>query len=262
MMKKIIAFLVVCMISGLVLAGCGSTATKTPEQKKIVIGLDDNFPPMGFRDEQNNIVGFDVDMAKEAAKRLGIEVEFKPIDWSSKEAELNGKRVDALWNGMNITEDRKKNMLFSEPYMNAKQLIFLPKDSTVKGLDDLKGKVVGLQNTSTADEIIEANKELKASFKEVRKYSDCIEAFMDLQTGRVDAVITDETFGKYFMSKNPDKYIVLDKVIGEVGILGIGFRKDDQGLRDKVQKVLNEMKADGTSAKISQKWFGADLIIK
>ncbi|MEN6564845.1 MAG: amino acid ABC transporter substrate-binding protein [Veillonellales bacterium] len=261
-MKKIVALVVLVMMAGAVLAGCGSTNTKAPEQKKIVIGLDDNFPPMGFRDEKNNIVGFDVDMAKEAAKRMGIDVEFKPIDWSSKEAELNGKRVDALWNGMNITEDRKKNILFSEPYMDCKQLIFLPKSSSVKGLEDLKGKVVGIQNASTADEIIEANQNMKSSFKEVKKYGDCISAFMDLETGRVDAVITDETFGRYFMSKNPEKYIVLDKAIGEVGILGIGFRKDDQALRDKVQKALDEMKQDGTSAKISQKWFGSDIIKK
>ncbi|MBP2626916.1 MAG: ABC-type transporter, periplasmic subunit family 3 [Firmicutes bacterium] len=259
-MKRIVSFVLLLMMVGLVLTGCGNTATKAPVQKKIVIGLDDNFPPMGFRDEKNNIVGFDIDMAKEAAKRLGMEVEFKPIDWSSKEAELNGKRIDALWNGMNITEKRKENILFSEPYMDGKQLVFLPKGSSAKSLEDLKGKVVGLQSASTADEIIEANKEMKASFKEVRKYGDCVAAFMDLQTGRVDAVITDEIFGRYFISKKPDTFVVLDKVVGEVGILGIGFRKEDKELRDKVQKVLDEMKKDGTSAKISKQWFGVDIV--
>lgn len=259
-MKKIVSLVLSLMMVGLVLAGCGSTATKAPVQKKIIIGLDDSFPPMGFRDEKNNIVGFDIDMAREAAKRLNMEVEFKPIDWGSKEAELNGKRVDALWNGMNITEKRKENVLFSEPYMDGKQLIFLAKGSTAKSMEDLKGKIVGVQSASTADEIIEANKEMKASFKEVRKYGDCIAAFMDLKTGRVDAVVTDEIFGRYFISKTPDTFVVLDKVVGEVGILGIGFRKDDKELRDKVQKVLDEMKKDGTSGKISQKWFGADLI--
>jgi len=259
-MKRIISMVLLLMMAGLVLTGCGNTATKTPVQKKIIIGLDDSFPPMGFRDEKNNIVGFDIDMAREAGKRLGMEVEFKPIDWGSKEAELNGKRIDALWNGMNITEKRKENMLFSEPYMDGKQVIFLPKGSSAKSLDDLKGKVVGIQNSSTADEIIEANKEMKASFKEVRKYDDCIAAFMDLQSGRVDAVITDEIFGRYFISKNPDTFLVLDKAVGEVGVLGIGFRKDDTALRNQVQKVLDEMKKDGTSAKISIQWFGKDII--
>lgn len=259
-MKRIVSLVLLLMMAGLVLAGCGSTATKAPVQKKIVIGLDDSFPPMGFRDEKNNIVGFDIDMAREAGKRLGMEVEFKPIDWGSKEAELNGKRIDALWNGMNITEKRKESMLFSEPYMDGKQLIFLPKGSTLKSLDDLKGKVVGIQSASTADEIIEANKGMKDSFKEVKKYGDCIAAFMDLKTGRVDAVVTDEIFGRYFISKSPDTFVVLDKVVGEVGILGIGFRKEDKELRDKVQKVLDEMKKDGTSGKISKQWFGADII--
>ena len=259
-MRRIVSFLLVLMMAGLVLTGCGNTATKAPVQKKIVIGLDDSFPPMGFRDEKNVIVGFDIDMAKEAGKRLGMEVEFKPIDWGSKEAELTGKRIDALWNGMNITEKRKENILFSEPYMDGKQVIFLPKGSTAKGIDDLKGKVVGVQNASTADEILEANAAMKGSFKEVRKYDDCIAAFMDLQSGRVDAVITDEIFGRYFISKNPDTFAVLDKAVGEVGVLGIGFRKDDKVLRDQVQKVLDEMKKDGTSAKISKQWFGTDLI--
>lgn len=259
-MRRIISLVLLLMMVGMVLTGCSNTATKAPVQKKIVIGLDDSFPPMGFRDENNNLVGFDIDMAKEAGKRLGMEVEFKPIDWGSKEAELNGKRIDALWNGMNITEKRKENILFSEPYMDGKQVIFLPKGSTVKSIDDLKGKVVGIQNSSTADEILEANQEMKASFKEVRKYDDCVAAFMDLQSGRVDAVITDEIFGRYFISKNPDTFLVLDKAIGEVGVLGIGFRKDDKELRDKVQKVLDEMKKDGTSAKISKQWFGVDII--
>lgn len=259
-MKRIVSLVLLLMMAGLVLTGCGSTATKAPVQKKIIIGLDDSFPPMGFRDEKNNIVGFDIDMAREAGKRLGMEVEFKPIDWGSKEAELNGKRIDALWNGMNITEKRKESMLFSEPYMDGKQLIFLPKGSTLKSLDDLKGKIIGIQSASTADEIIEANKGMKDSFKEVKKYGDCIAAFMDLKTGRVDAVVTDEIFGRYFISKSPDTFVVLDKVVGEVGILGIGFRKEDKELRDKVQKVLDEMKKDGTSGKISKQWFGADII--
>jgi len=259
-MKRIVSLVMLLMMVGLILTGCSSTATKSPTQKKIIVGLDDSFPPMGFRDEKNNIVGFDIDMAREAGKRLGMEVEFKPIDWGSKEAELTGKRIDALWNGMNITEKRKENILFSEPYMDGKQVIFLPKGSNTKSIGDLTGKVVGIQNSSTADEIIEANKEMKASFKEVRKYDDCIAAFMDLKSGRVDAVITDEIFGRYFISKNPDTFVVLEKAVGEVGVLGIGFRKDDKVLRDQVQKVLDEMKKDGTSAKISKQWFGADLI--
>ncbi|MGI6093577.1 MAG: amino acid ABC transporter substrate-binding protein [Veillonellaceae bacterium] len=259
-MKKIIALVLLVMMASLVLIGCGSTSTTAPAKNKIIIGLDDSFPPMGFRDDKNNIVGFDIDMAKEAAKRMGMEVEFKPIDWASKEVELNGKRVDALWNAMNITEERKKNVLFSEPYMESKQLIFVPAGSPIKGAADLAGKVVGVQQTSIGDEVVEKDAKLRASLKDLKKYQDCVAAFMDLKAGRLDAVVTDEILGRYYMSKEPGKYIAIEQPLGEVGVYGVGFRKDDNELRDKVQKVLDEMKKDGTSAKISEKWFGANIV--
>ena len=259
-MKRIISVVLLLVMAGVLFAGCGSTTKTEPAKKKIVIGLDDNFPPMGFKDEKNNIVGFDIDMAKEAAKRLGIEVEFKGIDWSSKEAELNSKRIDALWNGMNITEERKKNVLFSDPYMESKQLIFVLANSPIKSAADLKGKVVGLQQSSFGEEVVTKDEKLKATLKDFKKYPDCVAAFMDLKTGRLDAVVTDEILGRYYMSKEAGAYIAIEKPLGEVGVYGVGFRKDDKELRDKVQNVLNEMKKDGTSAKISQKWFGADIV--
>jgi len=258
-MKKIIALVLSVMMLGL-LAGCGSTETKAPAPKKIVIGLDDSFPPMGFRDEKNNIVGFDVDMAREAAKRLGLEVEFKAIDWSSKEAELNGKRIDALWNGMNITEERKKNVLFSEPYMESKQLIFVLAGSPIKSAADLAGKAVGVQQASIAEEVVTKDVQLKNSLKDFKQYPDFIAAFMDLKTGRLDAVITDEILGRYYLSKEAGQYVAIDQPLGEVGVYGVGFRKEDKELRDKVQAILDEMKKDGTSAKISKQWFGEDIV--
>lgn len=259
-MKRIISVVLLLVMAGVLFAGCGNTTKTEPAKKKIVIGLDDNFPPMGFKDEKNNIVGFDIDMAKEAAKRLGIEVEFKGIDWSSKEAELNSKRIDALWNGMNITEERKKNVLFSDPYMESKQLIFVLANSPIKSAADLKGKVVGVQQSSIGEEVVTKDEKLKATLKDFKKYPDCVAAFMDLKTGRLDAVVTDEILGRYYMSKEAWAYIAIEQPLGEVGVYGVGFRKDDKELRDKVQNVLNEMKKDGTSAKISQKWFGADIV--
>ncbi len=259
-MKKLLVLMLAMVLAGVLVAGCGSSETKAPAAKKIVIGLDDSFPPMGFRDEKNNIVGFDVDMAREAAKRLGMEVEFKAIDWSSKEAELNGKRIDALWNGMNITEERKKNVLFSEPYMESKQLIFVLANSPIKSAADLAGKVVGVQQASIGEEVVVQDAKLKASLKDFKQYADFIAAFMDLQTGRLDAVVTDEILGRYYLSKETGKYKALEEPLGEVGIYGVGFRKEDQELRNKVQAVLDEMKKDGTSAKISNQWFGADIV--
>jgi len=259
-MKRVIVWVMLIIMTGAVFAGCGSADTKAPAKKKIVIGLDDSFPPMGFRDDKNNIVGFDIDMAREAVKRLNMDVEFKPIDWSSKEAELNGKRIDALWNGMNITEERKKNVLFSDPYMESKQLIFVLAGSPIKSAEDLAGKVVGVQQASIGEEVVMKDAKLKASLKDFKKYPDCIAAFMDLKTGRVDAVVTDEILGRYYMSKETGKYIAIEKPLGDVGTYGVGFRKEDKELRDKVQTALNEMKKDGTSAKISKQWFGSDIV--
>ena len=262
-MKKAIVFMLVVMVTAGLIAGCGGdkkVAGQKEGGKKIVVGLDDNFPPMGFKDEKNEIVGFDIDMAKEASKRLGRPVEFKPIDWSSKEAELKSGRIDCIWNGLNITEERKKNMLFSKPYMECKQLLFVVKGSPITGQADLKGKVVGMQSASTAEQNLENDKVFAATLKEVKKYPDCIAAMMDLEAGRLDAIITDEIVGRYYMSKKPDQFVCLTTPIGPVGDYGIGFRKEDTQLQGDVQKVLDEMKKDGTSGKIAKKWFGADIL--
>lgn len=267
MRKMMMLLMSLALVAGLI-AGCGGGEKKAAAPaskeapKKIVVGLDDNFPPMGFKNEKNEIVGFDIDMAKEASKRLGIPVEFKPIDWSSKEAELKSGRIDCIWNGLNITEDRKKNMLFSNPYMECKQLLFVPVGSAIKGQADLKGKVIGMQSASTAEINLEKDPEFAKTLKEVKKYPDCIAAMMDMEAGRVDAIITDEIVGRYYMSKKPGKFVCLDaKPVGPVGYFGIAFRKEDTALKDKVQKTLDEMKKDGTSGKICKKWFNADIIM-
>lgn len=245
------------------LAGCGANDGKKAE-KPIVVGLDDNFPPMGFKDEKNEIVGFDIDLAKEAAKRLGCPVEFKAIDWNSKEAELQSGRVDVLWNGLDITEKRKENMLFSNPYMDNRQIVFVAKGKGVKIASeaDLAGKTIGTQSGGTSEEYFEGKAALKSSMKEVKYYPDFINAFMDLENGRIDAVVGDEIIGRYYISKHPDKIEAIDTVIGSVTQFGFAFKKDNKELRDKVQKVFDEMKADGTVAKISEKWFAKDITLK
>lgn len=260
-MKKIFALCMMLVLAVTALAGCGSNSAQKEEAKKIVVGLDDSFPPMGFKDEKNEIVGFDIDLAKEVAKRLGREVEFKAIDWNSKEAELKSGRVDILWNGLDITDKRKENMLFSEPYMDNRQIVFVAKNGkmAVASEADLAGKTIGTQSGGTTEEYFENKPELKSSMKEVKYYPDYINAFMDLENGRLDAVVGDEIIGRYYISKHPDEIQAIDTVIGTVSQFGIAFRKDDQKLRDEVQKVFDEMKADGTVAKISEKWFAKDI---
>jgi len=266
-MKKI--FMATLLLVTMVFAGCGGGGeqAKTDDAKKmdkIVIGLDDEYAPMGFKDEQNKIVGFDVDLAKEAAKRLGTEVEFKAIDWNSKEAELKSGRIDIIWNGLDITPERQQNMLFSDPYMDNRQIVFVKKgnDQGITSEADLAGKTVGTQAGSTAEAYIAGNEALKTSLKEFKTYGDYVSAFMDLENGRIDALVCDEIVGRYAMSKQDGKFDALNVTVGPVSEFGIAFRKDDNELRDKVQKVFDEMVKDGAAKKISEQWFQADLLKK
>ena len=266
-MKKF--FSAILLLVTMVFAGCGGgqpaqngDGDNAKETKKIVIGLDDEYAPMGFKNEQNEIVGFDVDLAKEAAKRLGTEVEFKAIDWNSKEAELKSGRIDIIWNGLDITPERQQNMLFSDPYMDNRQIIFVKKDNDqgIVSEGDLAGKAVGTQVGSTAETYIDSQAELKDSFREFKTYGDYVSAFMDLENGRIDALICDEIVGRYAIGKQEGKFDALDVTVGPVSEFGIAFSKENTALRDKVQAVFDEMIKDGTAAKISENWFQADLI--
>ena len=274
-MQKILTSLMTLSVSAVLLSACGGNANQAPAgdkpaegsapaaanttvPSKIVIGLDDNFPPMGFRDDKNELVGFDIDMAKAAAKHMGVEVEFKPIDWAAKESELKSKRVDMLWNGLTITEERKQNILFSNPYMENHQIIVVSAGSPIKVKTDLNGKIVGVQDGSSAVPAIEADA-ISKSFKEMKKYGDNVTALMDLSTKRIDAVVVDEVVGRYYVAKKPTEYAVLEDNFGTEEY-GVGMRKEDQALHDKLQAALVAMKADGTSAKIANQWFGKDII--
>jgi len=255
---------------GSLLAACSGEdkpAASTPDAapppaaavSKIVVGLDDNFPPMGFRNEQHELVGFDIDMAREASTRMGVEVEFKPIDWSAKEAELSGKRVDALWNGLTITEERKKNIAFTAPYMENHQIIVVTAQSPIQTKADMAGKVVGAQEGSSAVDAAKSDTAVFQSFGDFKTFGDNVTALMDLSTGRLDAVVVDEVVGRYYVAQKPEEYRVLDDNFGTEEY-GVGVRTDDTDLLAKLNQALDAMKADGTAAKIAQQWFGKDII--
>jgi polar amino acid transport system substrate-binding protein len=264
--------LLMAVLTSLAMVGCGkkeeAPAAKPavappppPPPAAIVVGLDDNFPPMGFRDEKNEIVGFDIDLAKEAGKRLGLQVTFKPIDWSAKEAELGGKRVDVLWNGLTITEERKEKILFTTPYLENRQIVIVTEKSPIKNKAGLKGKVVGVQEGSSAVEAVEKDAAAAKSIKTLKKFADNVTALMDLSAGRLDALVVDEVVGRYYTAKKPGEYRVLEENFGTEDY-GVGTRKDDTDLMAKIQKAMDDMKQDGSAAAISTKWFGKDIIKK
>ncbi|MGH4138897.1 amino acid ABC transporter substrate-binding protein [Clostridium sp.] len=266
-MKNKFKLLIVTMIAGVILTACGSTSKSDnslkdiQEKKELVIGLDDNFPPMGFRDKAGEIVGFDIDMAKEVGKRMGIKITFKPVEWDGVILSLNNKDIDAIWNGLTITDKRKEQIAFSSAYLQNKQIIIVKTKSNISSKIDLKGKTVGLQMGSSSESALSSDSALSDSLKEVKKYSNNTEALLDLNADRIDAVIVDEVVGRYYTNLKPGDYKVLDENLG-VEDYGIGMRKTDAKLTAEIDKFLEEMKSDGTSDAISQKWFGKDIINK
>ena len=208
-MKRLLIMCLALVATFSLLAACSNSAEKETEDK-LVIGIDDKFAPMGFRDNNNEIVGFDIDYAKAAAEKMGVEVKFQPIDWKTKESELSSGRIDLIWNGYTITDERKEKVLFTKPYMENSQVVVTLKDSEVKKLDDLAGRTVGLQSLSSASDALNANP-IQSKIKTVTEFSDNVLALSDLKSGRLDAVIIDEVVIKYYMSKEQDTFKILDE---------------------------------------------------
>lgn len=264
MKRRIVAVCMSIIMIILMLSGCsnGSKSSdswnKVKNKGKFVMGLDDSFPPMGFRDEKNNIVGYDIDVAKEACKRLNIELVVQPINWDTKEQEINTGNIDAIWNGFTITPERQKELLFSKPYMKNRQVIIVNKNSSVSSLKDLQGKKVGLQAESSAADALNQKADFKKSLKETVEFKDNVTALMDLEKGGVDAVLMDEVVARYFIQKKDKGYKVLDEALAEEEY-GVGFRKNDKELVGKFQETLEGMAKDGKLAEISNNWFGKDI---
>ena len=237
----------------------GSSLQKILDKGTLVLGLDDSFPPMGFRNENNEIVGFDIDVAKEVSKRLGVELVLQPISWTAKEQELNSYNIDCIWNGMSVNEERKQAMSLSIPYLENSMSFVAKTDSSINTLEDLKGKKVGVQSGSTAEEILQES-EIYSELEEVISYTDNITAFMDLEINQIDVVFLDNVVANYYITSNNKPYKVLEEGLAEEEY-AIGFRKQDTELTDKVNEILLEMKQDGSLAEISTRWFGEDITI-
>jgi polar amino acid transport system substrate-binding protein len=266
MLKKKFGIIITFTLSLFLLAGCVNSNTKgdstntIKEKGKFIVGLDDNFPPMGFRDDKGEIVGFDIDLAKEAAKRMNLTVEFKPVDWDGVVMSLNNKDIDVIWNGLTITDKRKEQIGFTKAYLENNQIIVVKESSAISKKSDLKAKVTGVQMGSSSEEAL-ANSDLSKTVKEVRKFSDNTQALLDLKNGGIDAVVVDEVVGRYYISKKPGEYKVLDENLGGEEY-GVGVRKADKVFLENLDKALTDMKADGTADKIAEKWFGKAIIKK
>lgn len=233
----------------------------------LVLGLDDAFPPMGYKDtETGDIIGFDIDIAKEVCSRLGIELKLQPIDWNNKQSELENGNVDCLWNGFSKTPERDEQFNLSIPYMKNEQIILVKTDSDYQTLEDLAGKTIGVQADSSAESALEAeeNKEFKDSLGEIVKIEDYAMAVLEIQNRTIDAISIDEVVARFYLNNDPDAYRILSDSDGNALSLAtedyvIGFRKSDNALKEKVEEALREMSSDGTMKTISEEWFGEDV---
>lgn len=269
-LKKLVIAGVLALSAAGLLAGCGGdnkagsaakSAAAGAKPTKIVAGMDDTFAPMGFRDDSGKIVGFDIDMAEAISKEIGVPIEFKPIDWASKETELNSGRIDCIWNGFTMTPERQKKLAFTKPYMDNIQEFVVLKDSPVQSMADLKGKKITVQEASTAETALNRDPQLKAAFAEVKAYPDLTACFMDLESGRCDAVLSDTVLNEYYMTKKPDTFRELPDQVSK-DTFAIGIKKDNQALVDLLNQGIDKVIASGEAAKISEKWFGKDVVLK
>lgn len=256
MKKRLLALGLILIMAMSTLAGC-------KKEEKFVVGFDAEFPPYGYKDTNGEYVGFDLDLAAEVCKRLDWELVKQPINWDSKDLELESGTIDCIWNGFTKSKEREDQYTWSEPYVDNSQVVVVKKSSKITKLSDLDGKVVAVQAASSALSALEsdAHKDLKKSFKTLQQVADYNTAFLNLESGAVDAVAMDIGVAKYQLENRGDEYIILEeKLITEQ--YAIGFLKGNTELRDKVQEVFNEMKADGTVEKIAKKYNLEDSIIK
>ena len=274
MMKKRLLSAVMASAMVLSLAACGgakteTTAAETTAEKKeetttadttaaetaeaaggtLIVGFDQDFPPMGFVGDNGEYTGFDLDLAKEVASRLGLEYKAQPVAWDSKDMELESGNIDCIWNGFTIT-GREDDYTWTTPYMANKQVFVVANDSDIKSQADLAGKVVEVQADSSAEAALKENQDLANTFGQLLTTPDYNTAFMDLEQGAVDAVAMDVIVAGYQIKQRNADFKILDDSLSEEEY-GVGFKKGNTELRDKVQGALEEMAADGTLAKIS-----------
>ncbi|MBU7568282.1 amino acid ABC transporter substrate-binding protein [Weissella hellenica] len=229
--------------------------------KTVVVGIDDTFVPMGFRNKDGQLVGYDVELARQSLKKIGLKAKFQVIDWSMKETELKTGHIDMIWNGYTKNADRAKKVAFSDSYHHDKQVIVSMKNQQINNLQDLKGKNLGAQTGSsgllTYNE--KGNKLKKIVGADAQPYDTFDKALNDLQVGRLNAVLIDADYAGYYIAheKDPQSFKIIDANFGEDSY-GVGMRKGDVTLIKKVNEALAKSKADGTIDKLSQKYFGVD----
>ncbi len=264
-MKYLLRILIVLALNILITVGCSSNENEIGEivdstDDTLVIGVDSQFPPLSYLDQNDNFTGFDIDLAKEVAKKLGKKLEIQPIDWTQKETELESGNIDVIWSGLTITPEREAQMLFTNPYLLNNQVIVVREDSGINTLNDLVDKNIGVQLTSTAESALSGNPIIN-EIGDVILYHENTSALEDLSAGKIDAVAVDSILaGWYLMNENSELAVLNEPLSSE--LYGIAVAKDNLALLEQLNNALYEIKTDELGTKISTKWFGNDVLLR
>ena len=257
-MKRLVAATAAIAMLG-ALSSCGSKDDSSTanngnglSDNKFVVGFDAAFPPYGYQDDSGEYVGFDLDLAQEVCSRNSWELVKMPIDWDSKDMELNSGTISCIWNGFTMN-GREDDYTWSDPYVDNSQVFVVKSDSGITTFDDLSGKTVAVQTDSSAEAALneEDNAALKDSFNT---------AFLNLESNAVDAIAMDIGVAKYQLESRDGDFTILDQPLAAEQY-AVGFKKGNETLRDQVQNTLNEMKSDGTFKTIAEKWDLQDSVI-
>ena len=252
------------------ISGCGRKKTsedqwtRIKQEKRIIVGLDDSFVPMGFQNKSGEIVGFDVDLARAVFKLYGITVDFQPIDWSMKENELQNQTIDLIWNGYTKSAEREEKVLFSDPYMTNDQVLVSLKKNNIKKVADMSGKILGTQNGSSGYSSFETQPDLLKKYVKDQTpilYDGFNEAFLDLTSGRIDGLLIDRVYANYYLSHEDN---LANYSIFSVGFesedFAVGIRKSDKELANKINQAFKTLRENGEMTKLSDEWFGEDVV--
>ncbi|MGO3548933.1 amino acid ABC transporter substrate-binding protein [Paucilactobacillus nenjiangensis] len=267
---KIWFLLLVLLVPTIFLSGCENvtqrantedTWTHIQKRGKVIIGLDDSFVPMGFRQKNGKLVGYDIDLARAVFKQYGIKVDFQPIDWSMKETELRNGTIDLIWNGYTMTPAREGKVLFSRPYQQNQQILVTKTKYNINNFSDMAGKTLGVQNGSTGTAVLDENpKILKNLIKnqEPVLYDTFPEAFIDLNANRIQGILMDKVYAEYYIrhQKDSSSYKTYESSQISSENFAVGMRLGDKTLKNKIDSALGKMQKNGQLKQINEKWFG------
>lgn len=251
-MRKIISLFLILFT--LTLCSCNSNQTGIINtDENFVIGIDANYPPFAYTDDNGNLVGYDLSLANEVANRLGMELEIYPLNWNEKDEILKSGQIDAIWSGFTITPEREELYSFTDPYLDVQPVIVVPEDSDINSINDLADKVVGVQEGSYAYELLQSLP-IYEQIDHETLFEENVNALKNLDVGLTDALIVDSSVANWYINNKNADYKIVDS-LGDLKV-GVAFDQNNNELRDQVNKILEDLKQEGVSESISIEWFG------